>query len=117
MKVIKIIFFIFIYSFNANAAFTETEINQLDEINKKSIEKSENSKHILEVAIKKTIEHLPKERERILDLEKSWNITIKKKCKVMIFSSLNTDAETAEENSCLSSEYLSAANFFENLNY
>ncbi len=35
MKKIKLILFILILSFRVNAAFTETEINQLNEINSK----------------------------------------------------------------------------------
>jgi hypothetical protein len=117
MKIIKALVFISIYSFNVSAAFTEPEISQLEEINKKFIEKKEKSKELLDETIKKTIQHLPKEKGSILELEKSWSDTIKKKCKIMIFESINTDAEIAEENSCLSDEYTSAANFFESLNY
>lgn len=116
MKIINTALFISIFSFNVNAAFTEPEMSQLAEINQKSIEKTKNARHLLDITIKKTIEHLPKQKEKILKLEKSWNTTIKQKCRVMIFESINTDAEIAQENTCLSAEYTSAAEFFENLN-
>lgn len=117
MKIIKIISLFFIFSFSVSAAFTEPEMSQLDEINRKSIEKTEKSRSLFDITIQKTLEHLPEERDKIVDLKKSWDATIKKKCRLMIFESMNTDAEIAEGNSCLSEEYTSAADFFEKLNY
>ncbi|AXF78222.1 hypothetical protein LU631_04705 [Erwinia tracheiphila] len=117
MKIINVIFLAALYSFNVTAAFTEPEMSQLAEINKKSIEKTESEKKNLEATINKTINNLPNEKTKIMDLSESWDATIKKKCKLSIFESLNTDAEIAEENLCLYSEYKAEKEFFEDLNY
>ena len=117
MKIINVVFLVSIYSFNANAAFTEPEMSQLEEINKNSIEKTERQKKNLDAIINETIKNIPKEKNKIIDLRKSWDATIKKKCRLAILESLNRDAEIAEENLCLYSEYKLEADFFEGLNY
>ncbi|WP_241626897.1 hypothetical protein [Rosenbergiella epipactidis] len=117
MKMNNAIFFFLIYSFNGFAAFTEPEMSQLAEINKNSIEKTKMEKKNIELVIKKTIKNLPEQKNKIIELNKSWDETINKKCKLSIFESINTDAEIAEENLCLYSEYKSEADFFDGLNY
>ncbi|SEQ09925.1 hypothetical protein SAMN05216522_101189 [Rosenbergiella nectarea] len=117
MKMNNAILFLLIYSFNVCAAFTEPEMSQLAEINKNSIEKTKREKKNLELIIIKTIKNLPEQKNKIIDLNKSWSETINKKCKLSIFESINTDAEIAEENLCLYSEYKLEADFFDGLNY
>lgn len=117
MKTISFIFLLSIASFNLSAAFTEPEMSQLAEINKKSIAKTEMGRKYLDDRVNVAIKNRPKEKNQLIDLRNSWDATIRKKCKLVISESLNTDAEVAEENLCLYSEYKSAADFFEGLNY
>lgn len=116
MKIINVILITLITSLNVSAAFTEPELSQLEDINKESINKTEDSKRQLDNKIKETISNLPEQKKNIINLNKSWDETIKKKCRLFIFESLNTDAEIAMENQCLSNEYLSEMDFFERLN-
>ena len=117
MKIINVILIASITSLNVSAAFTEPELHQLEEINKEAIKKTENAKNLLDKKIKETISNLPEQKEKIVDLNKTWNITIKKKCNLLIFESLNTYAEIAMKNECLSNEYKSETYFFEQLNH
>lgn len=64
MKKIKLSLLIMIFSFNVNAAFTEPEMSQLNEINKKYINKEIESKVILKSAIKESIANLPSEKNK-----------------------------------------------------
>lgn len=111
MKKIKLSLLIMIFSFNVNAAFTEPEMSQLNEINKKYINKEIESKVILKSAIKESIANLPSEKTNILKLHELWSQATKIKCRLAILESLNTDAETASKYECLANEYIAEANF------
>ena len=117
MKIINAFWIAILLIPYANAAFTETEVHQLQEINEKYIKKAEDSKALLDKKIQETIKNLPEQKSKIINLNKSWSNTIEKKCELFIFESLNTDAEIAMINECLANEYLSEAEFFERLNY
>lgn len=66
-------------------------------------------------AINEQVINTPEKKEYILSLKKSWSETIYKKCQLSIFESLNTDAETAGMNKCLSTEYLLGSDYFKGL--
>ncbi|WP_241609228.1 hypothetical protein [Rosenbergiella australiborealis] len=112
---IKLISCILILSFKVSAAFTETEINQLNEINSKYKKKEIDSKKHLDLVIKETIANLPKEKNNILKLHKLWEKTTKIKCRLAILESLNTDAEIASKHECLANEYTSEAKFLNSI--
>lgn len=117
MKITNAILFLSVFSFNVNAAFTEAEIKQLEEINKSSVVKKERAKAALGATTEKTIAHFPEQSASITALKKSWEETIKKKCRLLTSASRNSDAEIAAENLCLAKEYAKAATFFDELNY
>lgn len=112
MKKIKFASLIVIFSFNVNAALTEPEMSQLNEINEKYIKKEIESREKLNAAIKESIANLPKEKSNILKLHELWSQATKIKCRLAILESLNTDAETASKYECLANEYTSEADFF-----
>ena len=116
MKIISAILVYTLVSPYASAAFTETELYQLQEINEKYIRKAEASKVLLDKKVQETIQNLPEQKSKIVNLNKSWDETIEKKCHLFIFESINTDAEIARENDCLANEYLSEMDFFERMN-
>ncbi|QGY28406.1 hypothetical protein [Pantoea cypripedii] len=113
MRDIRIFCLLIAFSLNAHAAFTEPEMSQLAEINEKVLEKVEMAKKDLD----KTIKRIPEEKRRILDLKKSWEVTIQKKCTLEIFESLHRDAEIAERSSCLVDEYKAESEFFYKLRF
>ena len=115
MKKIKLISFILILSFRVSAAFTEIEMNQLNEINSKYEKKEIDSKKHLNSVIKETIANLPKEKNNILKLHKLWEKTTKIKCRLAILESLNTDAEISSKYECLANEYTSEAKFLNSI--
>jgi hypothetical protein len=78
MRDIRVFCLLIAFSLNAHAAFTEPEMSQLAEINEKALEKVEMAKKDLDKAIKETIKNIPEEKRRILDLKKSWEVTIQK---------------------------------------
>ncbi len=115
MKATNVLIFIFASTFNVCAAFTEPEMSQLDEINRKSIEKTDEARKNLASAVRESIANIPEEKENIVSLNESWNATIRKKCRLMILESINRDAEIANENSCLADEYNSETKFFKDI--
>ncbi len=115
MKKINLILLCFIIPFAANAAFTEPEMSQLNEINKSYIKKELDARKNLDMAIKESISNLPKEKESILKLNKLWADATKIKCRLMILESLNTDAEISSKYECFANEYKSEADFLNNI--
>ncbi|WP_157032560.1 hypothetical protein [Erwinia typographi] len=90
-------------------------LSQLDEINRKSIEKTAEARKNLASAVRESIANIPEEKENIVSLNESWNATIRKKCRLMILESINTDAEIANDNSCLADEYNSETKFLKDI--
>jgi hypothetical protein len=117
MRDIRVFCLLIAFSLNAHASFTEPEMSQLAEINEKALEKVEMAKKDLDKTIKETIIKIPEEKRRILDLKKSWEVTIQKKCTLKIFESLHRDAEVAERSSCLVDEYKAESEFFYKLRF
>lgn len=115
MKAINYFVLITILSLNVDAAFTEPELSQLEEINTRYTAKTEKAKNNLGFEIKKSIKNLPEEKENILNLERLWGETIKEKCRLAILESSGTDAEIAKKNECLSVEYNNEAEFFRSI--
>jgi hypothetical protein len=116
MKKINVfLIFSFFYSIFCHSAGTEIEIKQLQEINDRSFEKMESARAEVNNSIKKQIKNTPEKKKFILDLKKSWESTIQKKCTVEIFESLNTDGEIAYRNDCLAREYQQEKTFFDNI--
>lgn len=98
MKAINSVLIICMVSLNVSAAFTEPVARNKRKSNK------ENRKHQAYIAehYKKTIANLPEQKEKIIRLKNSWEITINEKCNLLIFESINTDAEIVMRNICLS---------------
>ncbi|WP_416412957.1 hypothetical protein [Pantoea sp. App145] len=116
MKKINALFiFLFFYSVLCHSAGSQIEIEQLQEINDRSFEKMEAARKEANKSIENQIKNTPERKKAILDLKKSWESTIQKKCTIEIYESLNTDAEIATRNRCLSSEYLKEKIFFDNV--
>ena len=78
MKIINAFWIAILLIPYSNAAFTETEVHQLQEINEKYIKKAEDSKALLDKKIQETIKNLPELKSKIINLNKSWNNTIEK---------------------------------------
>ena len=112
MKKIKFSILIVMFPLSVGAAFTEPEMSQLNEINKKYIKKEIESRANLNTAIKEAIANLPTEKSNILKLHALWSQATKIKCRLATLESLNTDAETASKYDCLANEYTAEANFF-----
>lgn len=91
-------------------------MSQLQAINDNSEKEMKNSLNSLNETIEKITTDMPERKSEILDLSLSWNKTIEKKCQVKIHDSLNTDAEIAERNACLTSEYELEKEFMEKIN-
>lgn len=124
MRVINYCFFVLLLAtqvVSADSGFeqlsADSSFDQLIKINDEAIKKTLSSKALLDEKIKMTLRNLPEYKKYILDLERSWNKTIEKKCRLYTFSSWGTQAITEKTNTCLSDEYLAAAEFFEQLNY
>lgn len=96
------------------SAGTEIEIKQLQEINDRSFEKMEVARREVNEAIEKQIKNTPERQGVLLDLKKSWESTIQKKCIAEIYESLSTDGEIAYKNDCLFREYQQEKTFFDN---
>ncbi|WP_158783691.1 hypothetical protein [Pantoea sp. BAV 3049] len=111
-----VIFYCLIYSAGGHAAFTEPEISQLQAINDNSEKEMKSSLNLLKETLNRLAKDMPERKKEILDLSLSWNKTIEKKCQVKIHDSLNTDAEIAERNACLTSEYKLEKEFMEKIN-
>lgn len=115
MKVSNFLILTMFFSFAINAAFTEPEMTQLNDINEKYIKDADIAKKKLNESIKESISNLPKEKSNILRLHKLIEETTKEKCRLMILESLNTDAEIASKYECLANEYNSEARFFRSI--
>ncbi|AXF77795.1 hypothetical protein LU604_25270 [Erwinia tracheiphila] len=115
MKVSNFLIITIFFSFSINAAFTEPEMSQLNDINEKYIKEAEIAKKKLNASIKESISNLPKERSNILRLHKLLEEATKEKCRLMILESLNTDAEIASKYECLANEYNSESKFFRSI--
>lgn len=111
-----VIFYGLIYSAGGHAAFTEPEMSQLQAINDNSEKEMKSSLNSLNDTLNRITKDMPERKKEILDLSQSWNKTIEKKCQVKIYDSLNTDAEIAERNACLTSEYKSEKEFMDKTN-
>lgn len=114
-KINLFIFLTFYYSMLCYSAGTEIEIKQLQEINDRSFKKMEEARAEANNSIKNQIKNTPEKKKLILDLKKSWESTIQKKCTVEIYESLNTDGEIAYRNDCLVREYQLEKKFFDNI--
>ncbi|MEG3128707.1 hypothetical protein SC171_09920 [Pantoea cypripedii] len=114
-KINVFLIYSFFYPLFCYSAGTEIEIKQLQEINDRSFEKMEAARAEADGSIKNQIKNLPERKKAILDLKKSWESTIQKKCTVEIFESLHTDGEIAYRNNCLEREYQQEKIFFDNI--
>jgi len=61
------------------------------------------------------IEDNPEKKRLILELRKSWDLTIEKKCQFEISESKGTDAETTKMNKCLVENYLDEIKYFDSI--
>jgi len=114
-KFITVITLLFIYVPHCFSAFSEKEKNELNSIDVKSENDKTTALKKLDQAIKKAIEDNPEKKRLILELRKSWDLTIEKKCQFEISESKGTDAETTKMNKCLVENYLDEIKYFDSI--
>ncbi|MCA7001160.1 hypothetical protein [Dickeya solani] len=114
-KLITIMTLLFIYVLHCFSAFSEKEKNELNGIDVKSENDKTTALKKLDQATKKAIEDNPEKRRLILELRKSWDLTIEKKCQFEISESKGTNAETTKMNNCLVENYLDEIKYFDSI--
>lgn len=97
------------------AAFSETELKQLNEINKNSEAQMKAAYSSLKKTISTEIEKNPEKSQLIIELDTAWQAMIKKKCQFEIFESEGTDAEISQHNDCLGKYYSEEERYFNTL--
>ncbi|WP_131679705.1 hypothetical protein [Metapseudomonas furukawaii] len=97
------------------ATFSELEINQLEDINRASLDQMSAAHASLKKAISTSIKDNPEKQKLITELDTAWQGMIEKKCKLETYESKGTDAEISQYSTCMSKNYLEAENYFNSI--
>lgn len=114
MKIKYILFILFTsYSAASLAAFSEEENSQLASINQKSSGEVKTALDNLNKSVDTQISNNQGRKHLILQLKKSWEDMIDKKCQLETLDSKGTDAETTEVSNCLVRYYQEEMKYFD----
>ena len=115
MRKINLTLTLIVLSTCVNAAFNDTEHEQLTKINDGyKLELSAVSNQINELH-SEALEYFPEKESQINALLTSWNTMASNKCELVSFESQETDAEYAVFTECLISENKKIVTFFKSM--